>query len=273
MPSVRIRARHMKDGAKRYRVLYRLGGRESTDAVRRHLRDAQGARAQGVDHRRARRAPRPRPRAARRRTGDGTDARRGVGDVARVTDRRAEQTAEDAPLRHRADLQGRADPRKHAGSTRSRSTTSPRSSPRSSTRATSARRSRSRATRSRMTLDHYAIDPNPARDERVKLPKEREAARPAAARRARRAGRRGHAAPSRSAAARDRRVRPARQRVGDRHGRRPRRAPPRDPGALDVREERPLPASSNCPTTCSRRCSRRCRHARIATSTRRCSPT
>ena len=41
--------------------------------------------------------------------------------------------------------------------------------------ATSARRSARRATALAQVLDHYGVDPNPARDKRVKLPKERKA--------------------------------------------------------------------------------------------------
>ena len=66
MASVWIRTRPTKDGGKRYRVEYRLGGRESTDPLRRLVQDrARGDDPQALDRRRARRAARPRPRAAR----------------------------------------------------------------------------------------------------------------------------------------------------------------------------------------------------------------
>ena len=92
-------------------------------------------------------------------------------------------------------------------------------------------------------LDHYAIDPNPLRDQRVKLPKERKA----------------HIPPP--LAEHVERVTetvapeyvlplliidecgPRVSELETVRGRRPRRAPPRDPGALDVREERAVPAS------------------------------
>ena len=103
------------------------------------------------------------------------------------------------------------------------------------------------------TLDFYAVDPNPVRDERVRLPRERQDAYPAAARRPRRTGRRAARTAVRAAAARDRRVRPARVRARDRPRRRPGRRTARDPCPAGGREERAVPLPRTCPTTCSRR--------------------
>ena len=129
-----------------------------------------------------------------------------------------------------------------AASTRSPSTTSPRSSPRSPRTRTSGRRSARRAPRSRRCLDHYGVDPNPVRDERVRLPKERKPHIPPPLAE--------HVERVAETVAREYvlpllvidECGPAGQRARDRRGRRPRRAPPRDPRPLDVREERPLPA-------------------------------
>ena len=92
-----------------------------------------------------------------------------------------------------------------------------------------------------MVLDHHHVDPNPARDTRVRLPQN-------ASRTCRRrspntsSGSPSFCPPLRAAAAHPRQLRAARQRARDRPSRRPRRAPPSDPGALDRREERPLSA-------------------------------
>ncbi len=97
--------------------------------------------------------------------------RRPSGGASRAIDVE-EQTEEHAPLGVRAGS-SRSAALEAGGSTRSRSTTS--TALVAALAAHPYKRETIRKTRTALaqTLDHYAVDPNPARDERIKLPKER----------------------------------------------------------------------------------------------------
>ena len=246
MASVWIRTRPTKDGGKRYRVEYRLGGRESNDAAtaarsrRKRLGDDPRRRGSSGELA-ALRVPDLRCSAAE--PPSAADAGRGVRGVAasRVSTS-TEQTREHAPLRVRPHLQGRADTA-HAPRRRDHRRRRHRARRRARRRGLQARDDQARrATRSRRRSTTTRIDPNPARDKRVKLPKERKAHVPPPL--AEHVERVAEALPAQYVLPLlviDE-CGPRVNELATAAGRRPRRAPPGDPRPLDGREERALPA-------------------------------
>jgi integrase len=177
VPSVRIRTRQTKDGGKRYRVLYRLGGRESSERYGGSfgtLRLARERRAWILGELAAQRVPDLKlidaveqpafpqlAEAGERWRASRIDVDQETANMHRSAMERIGKVAPDL-LRRRLDeiavdnvtaliaALAAAKPRPY-------------------------KRETIRKTRTVLAqvLDHYAIDPNPVRDPRVKLPKER----------------------------------------------------------------------------------------------------
>ena len=160
-----------KAASKRYRVEYRLGGRGARDPLRRLLHDEAARRTIRAAFVAGELAalPRPRPRLSPR-AADGADVREAAEALA---GRRASTSPQSTRDQHRIQLDKllpligdrRIDTLDRAGLHRRR---------RAAARRTATARETIRKTlgAGAMVLDHAGVDPNPARDRSIKLPRE-----------------------------------------------------------------------------------------------------
>ena len=123
-----------------------------------------------------------------------------------------------------------------------------------------------------MVLDHAGLEPNPARDRSIKLPREEPRGDQPAERRPRRGRLPADPGQAPAGAALARLVRGARVERRPDAGRRLRRAPPAGPAALGDDEDAQGALGGAAPRARRARSGRRSRRARTATRTRACSP-
>ena len=168
MASVWIRTRRTKNGAVRYLVEYRLGGRDSKTQHGGSFRTRRLATRPRRSHRaRPRRAPHPQPppRTRSRIGDDTTPRRRTLADLHESTSPRRRPSSTAPPST------GRCPSSAAAPSTRSPRRTSPNLSPQLAADGKARESIRKTLTALAMVFDHAGINPNPARDRSiVKLP-------------------------------------------------------------------------------------------------------
>ena len=170
--SVWITTHDDEGGGKRYRVEYRLGGRESMPPRRLVQDEAARDDPRRLDRRRACRAARPRPRALDAEPPTLADARRGLP---RRGARRASTSTSRPAKMHRSALAPSSRSRRAARTPIDELDVDDVTALVAA--LTEAGYKRETINKSRdalaMVLDHHRIEPNAARDKRVKLPKER----------------------------------------------------------------------------------------------------